>query len=292
MTVRIDVFVPFAEADTVTWVTLLTGPVVAVNVADEAPARTVTLPGTVTEGPLLDRVTTVPPKGAGPFKMTVPVDEIPPNTVAGLRETDCIPSVKAFTVSVVVFVVPPVAEIVTGVLTPTAVVLIPNVAVVDPAGTVTLAGTVAAALLLDNAMGQPPAGAGAFNVTVPVAAYPPLIVDGFTDTDSNEVVVICRLADWIPFPLAVICTPPLPPTGKVVIVKFAELDPCGTVTVAGTEAISGWLLDNSMVSPPFGAAILKFTVPVLVVPPATEVGLIVTEDITASGTAVNTTSAQ
>lgn len=34
---------------------------------------------------LLLRVTTIPPVGAGPFNVTVPVDEIPPLTVVGLR---------------------------------------------------------------------------------------------------------------------------------------------------------------------------------------------------------------
>jgi hypothetical protein len=34
---------------------------------------------------LLVSVTTIPPAGAGPFNVTVPVDEIPPLTVLGLR---------------------------------------------------------------------------------------------------------------------------------------------------------------------------------------------------------------
>jgi hypothetical protein len=43
-----------------------------------------------------------------------------------------------------------------------------KVAVVLPAATVTEAGTVAAALLLESEIDTPPAGAALFNVTIPV----------------------------------------------------------------------------------------------------------------------------
>src|SRR2546425_12054515 len=59
----------------------------------------------------------------------------------------------------------------------TALVVTVNVTLVAPTGTVTLAGTVAAELLLDSVTCAPPAGAGPFSVTVPVelpaAATPP-----------------------------------------------------------------------------------------------------------------------
>jgi hypothetical protein len=46
-----------------------------------------------------------------------------------------------------------------------------KVAEVVPAGTVTLAGTLAAALLLVRATSTPPAGATAFKVTFPLALW-------------------------------------------------------------------------------------------------------------------------
>src|SRR3989442_12673421 len=58
----------------------------------------------------------------------------------------------------------------------TALVVTVNVALVAPAGTVTLAGTVAAELLLDSVTCAPPAGAGPARAPVPggwPAAGPP-----------------------------------------------------------------------------------------------------------------------
>ena len=63
----------------------LTGLVVTVNVAIVWFAATVTLDGTwAAPGLLLDKVTTAPPDGAGPFNVTVPVAELPPFTDDGL----------------------------------------------------------------------------------------------------------------------------------------------------------------------------------------------------------------
>jgi len=60
--------------------------VLAVNVAAVAPLGTVTLDGTVaTVALLLDKETSAPPLGAGPLSVTVPVDEVPPVTLVGLR---------------------------------------------------------------------------------------------------------------------------------------------------------------------------------------------------------------
>jgi hypothetical protein len=59
-----------------------------VNVAVVWFAATVTLEGTVAADVLLlASVTTAPPVGAGPFSVTVPVDELPPITVVGFKLT-------------------------------------------------------------------------------------------------------------------------------------------------------------------------------------------------------------
>src|SRR2546426_8762031 len=79
------------------------------------------------------------------------------------------------TVSVAVRVVPLYdAVIVTFCERRTTDVFTVNVTLVAPAGTVTLGGTEAAEeLLLDSATCAPPAGAGAFSVTVPVGVWTP-----------------------------------------------------------------------------------------------------------------------
>ena len=82
---------------------LATGLVVAVNVAVVAPAATVTLAGTWAAAVLLlVSVTTAPPTGAGLSSVTVPVEETPPSTVAGLRLTVLSAATGAVTVSVAV----------------------------------------------------------------------------------------------------------------------------------------------------------------------------------------------
>ena len=59
------------------------------KVALVLPLDTVTLPTTLaTEVLLLDNDTTIPPPGAGPSSVTLPVELLPPATVEGFRETD------------------------------------------------------------------------------------------------------------------------------------------------------------------------------------------------------------
>jgi len=61
---------------------------VIVKVADVAPAGTVTEAGTCASADELASDTTNPPAGAGPVRVTVPVEEVPPVTVVGLSDSE------------------------------------------------------------------------------------------------------------------------------------------------------------------------------------------------------------
>src|SRR5467141_873287 len=61
-----------------------------------------------------------------------------------------------------------------------------KVALVAPAGTVTLEGTLAALLLLESRTCAPPAGAGPLSVTVPVEdCVPPMTLVGFSSSEET-----------------------------------------------------------------------------------------------------------
>ena len=76
-----------------------------------------------------------------------------------------------------------------------------NVAVVDPAVTVTVPGTVAAKLLEANVMTVPPVGAGSLRVTLPVLVEPPM-------TDVGERVNVLRDNGAVTVRAAEAATPP------------------------------------------------------------------------------------
>ena len=68
----------------------------------------------------------------------------------------------------------------------TALVEMLNVALVAPAATVTLEGTVVTeASLLESATCAPPAGAGPLNVTAPVDEFPPVTLVGFNASEAS-----------------------------------------------------------------------------------------------------------
>lgn len=168
------------------------------------------------------------------------------------------------TVSVAVLVMPPNAPvIVTGVEALTAVVVTLKFALVAPAATVTLAGTLATApLLLDSVTTAPPAGAAPVNVAVPCDAPPPATLVGLSAMLDSEgppggggaldgVTVSDVLALRRSRPLIV--TVVLALTDAVVIGNVAVVALAGTVTLAGTLA-AAFELNSCTTAPLDGAA--------------------------------------
>ena len=253
----------------------MTGRVLIVNVAVVDPPGTTVLEGTVATLVFpLESVTTAPAAGAGPLSVTVPVDGLPPRTELGLNVTEL--SVAAVTPKFALRVaLPYVPEMVTVVLDATGTVLTAKVAVVLLAGIVTDAGTAATELLLlESNIVAPLAGAGPLSVTVPVDGLPPGSEVGRNDTELRVAAVTVNAAVRVVLPytaetVAVV----LASTGTVVTVNVAVMLLAGTVTVAGTVAADGLLLDRRITAPPAPAGPLRVTVPVDGVPPRTEVGL-------------------
>ena len=251
---------PPNEAVMVTTVGLATVDVVIVKFALVA-AATMTLAGTVAAIELLESVTTAPFEGGAAVKVTVPVEELLPTTVVGLSDTE----ERVETVAPGVTrnggdtrVVPANVARMSRVNVPvTAVVGIVKVALDAPAGTVTLAGTIAMpGAGADRKTTAPPLGAGALSVIVPVKGLPPTTLVGLTDTADSSgggggtSTVRVALNVYRPS-VAEIVTAVSTAGGKVVMGTSCPNSGAGGITtVAGTDAIAGWLLVSVMVGPP------------------------------------------
>ena len=253
--------------------------VVTVKVPVVEPAATVIVAGTVpTAVLLLNRLTANPPVGAAPEIVTVPVEEAGCVTLVGLSASFDI--VGGFTVRVALWGMPFVeAEIEAGVDTPTGVVVMVKVADVSPPATMTLVGTVAAALLLARVTVNPPVGACVSILTVPVDVAPPITVPGASVTDATFGGVISKAPVTVAFNVAVIVSIVKTATGLVSTTKVAVVSPAATVTLAGTVP-PGELADRvtfrCAAVPPAGP--LSVTVPVeFTTLPSTIAGLMTTE---------------
>lgn len=252
--------------------------VVTVKVTLEAPAGIVTVKGTCAMELLLHTNAVPPPDGAVPFRLNVPVEEFPPLTDVGFSVTDA--SVAAFTVNVLLLVVPlNVAEMLDDVDDDCPLVLIVKVVVRAPPGTVTVAGTVAAeVLLLESVTTRPADGATDPRVTVPVELFPPTTVLGLIVSDDRTGGLTVRVAVLATPNVAVMVTLVVFATPLLVTVKDAVVAPARTVTLAGTCAAAVLPLLSVTTDPPVGAAAFRVTVPVELLPPVTEVGLKDTAD--------------
>ena len=138
------------------------------NVADVAPAGTVTLPGTVAvEVLLLDNETVTPPDGAGPVSVTVPCEAVPLVSEAGFNETA--DRAGGRTVTPPLLAMPAYDAVMVEVLDEaTAEVTMEKVAPEDPCGTSTFCGTDATVpLLLARVIRIPCDGAAPLSPIVP-----------------------------------------------------------------------------------------------------------------------------
>ena len=255
-----------------------------------APCEMVTLAGTVTTpGLLLERETRTPPFGAGPLSVTVPIEGVGPTKVRGLSVSEVRVGPAGgcgVTFREAVCITPELAaEIVTAAALAVVMVETWKAAPIDPAATVTLAGTVATeVLLLDKEKTMPPLGAGLLRVICPVEGFPPLTLVGLS-VSENEIGpgggcgVTVRGA---------VCVKPELEAEIVTVVelavvmvgtwKTAPIDPAATVTLAGTVANEVSLLDKEKMAPPLGAGLLSAICPVEAFPPLTLVGLSVSEN--------------
>ena len=162
----------------------------------------------------------------------------------------------------------------------TAEVVTGKFAVLNPAGTVTEAGTPAAGLLLDKFTCAPPPGAAEASVMVPVALWP-------AETDAGAIARLPMVANALVglVPLGVVPDPfgpgaiandalPLAPpefadmvalvacaTGFVCTVNSARVCPAGTKAVPATCA-AGLLEAIATCVPPAGAGLANVTTPV------------------------------
>jgi hypothetical protein len=141
---------PLYVALTLTVVWEVTADALAENVAELAPAATVTGVGTPKLARLLVRAMAAPPEGAAADRETVHVADAAPVIVVGVHDNALNCGAGGWTVTVVVTLSLPVAVIVTGWLAVTEPAVALKEALVEPAGTVTEAGTLRAALLLLN----------------------------------------------------------------------------------------------------------------------------------------------
>jgi len=278
------------KATTVTFAMSEVVPVVAVTVtvveAATAPAvtwkvwlfvftRTVTFAGTgSTPALLLVRLTVIPPAGAFPLSVTVPVVICPGTTVAGLN--DSIVTTGGITVRPPDKNVPlgSVAVMLTAVLAATGSVVTLKVPLVAPPATLKLAGTVAAlGLLLIKVTVRPVGGAGPLKTSVPTEPTPPLTEPGLNVSDVIPAgltvsVPVTLLAPSVAVTVTMVCVA----TPTVVAVNVCDVFPARIITVPGTVTEGSPLL-NETVIPPAGATWLIVTVPVELVPPVTAAGL-------------------
>jgi hypothetical protein len=249
-----DFVTPFTAARIDALTLARTGRVLTVTDAFIAPAGIVTLAGTVASAMDELSATATPPAGAGASMVIVATDDFPPATDVGESVTEM--GAGPRTVSDVVTVTPLlVALSVAMAFVAIDVVATLNVAVDAPAATVTLTGTVAAAILDERSTMRPPVGAGPESVTVPVDDAPPRTDVGDTVTLAATGATTVSVTDLFTVPrVPVMATSVSVATGDVTASTFTLVAPAGTVAWSGKLMMAVLALDKVTIVPPVGAA--------------------------------------
>jgi len=220
---------------------------------------------------LLVSVTVNPPVGATPLSMTVPVEEPPPDSVEGFKDSEERTGGKIASV-LPIELAPRDTVILADVFAATGDVEIPNVVVLVPAGTDTDVGTFAAAWLLVTAITSPPTGAAELILIEPVALAPPVKLVGTNEKVENVGALTVNTAEAELAPIAaLIVAEVLARTATVWTVNVPLVLPDSIVTdeITVAEAVD----DESVTTAPCADAFLAIeTVPVEFAPPTTEVG--------------------
>ena len=264
---------PLALAVNVAVCVVLTEATVAVKPVLVDPAGTVTVFGTVTELLLLERLTLNPPVPAAALTLTVHVSV--PAPVNRLLEQERplndgpLGAAGGFNCKVKVSdELPAVAVKVTALAVLTAVIVDVKLALVVPTGTVTVAGTAKALLLLAKLTTTPPVGAEALRVTVHASVAAP-VIDALAQLTKlivgmlapleilgfNCIEYVFEVAPAVAVNVAVWAEA----TAATVAVKFPLVAPPCTVIEVGTVAALS-LLARLTANPPVGAAALRVTV--------------------------------
>jgi hypothetical protein len=168
------------------------------------------------------------------------------------------------------------AVTVPGIVPPTVLVKMVKVALVAPASTMTLDGTVSGSVLV-NATTAPPVGAAPERTAVPVTDVPPVTVAADTvSAESAARAVTVNVGGCVVAAPLIDAVIVVVPGDTAVTVKVPLVTPAAIVSVAGTVATAGLLLTRVTVPPGAVPAVVSVTVPVAVPPAATLMLLSVT----------------
>jgi len=149
-----------------------------------------------------------------------------------------------------------------------------KVAVDDPAGTFTEAGTVSAELLAETDTVTPPAGAWAERVRAQMEDWPASrFMELHASAEMTTAATRFKVVVWeAPFSVAVMVADWVVVILPAAAVKVAEAAPAAMVTEAGTVS-KALLSDSATTAPPAGAAWFRVTVHVVEAPESIVVGL-------------------